>query len=365
MLKPIRRINCSDALVACRGLQEALANWLCEPTTSANDITNANLTLRVATQTEANWLWAFLQKIDKEKSLLSRAQTVAAMSGANKKLLRDWIDAISTLTDQFQANPPVWPAVRPAIPLPSWQAFKELMEAFYEKGLRSGLPYLANGTPVATGGVTYMQFVQEFRNAHRLNSNTDAREVCVFCGGPLDDIEVDHWLAKSEYPLFSVSPDNLAPICGRCNSSGNKGTKPVHDQGRFTDWYHPYLRHPKGSVRLDYDLQTSSIKFSTIDPGDTPKALNLNKLLNLTERWTREFKAEYVTHQRTLIERERRRVNRGQPRHSQNDIADYLQTEQDDLLVTEPYYEIHHVLFTATLEPSRLAAWHAELELVL
>ena len=86
------------------------------------------------------------------------------------------------------------------------------MEAFYEKGLNStnGIPYLSDGIPTAGGGVTYAQFVQEFREAHRLNQNHDAREVCVLCGGPLGQTpEVDHWIAKSAYPLLSVCADNL------------------------------------------------------------------------------------------------------------------------------------------------------------
>lgn len=37
------------------------------------------------------------------------------------------------------------------------------MEAYYERGLKSGLYYLANGAPVAAGGVTYATFVQPFQ----------------------------------------------------------------------------------------------------------------------------------------------------------------------------------------------------------
>jgi len=33
-----------------------------------------------------------------------------------------------------------WPVARPHIDPAEWTAFKILMEAFYEKGLRSGLP---------------------------------------------------------------------------------------------------------------------------------------------------------------------------------------------------------------------------------
>lgn len=67
------------------------------------------------------------------------------------------------------------------------------MEAFYEKGFRSGLPYLPDSTPTAAGGVKYSDYVLDFRDTYRLNTAPDAREVCVLCGGPLGDLpHIDH-----------------------------------------------------------------------------------------------------------------------------------------------------------------------------
>lgn len=364
MIKPIHRLPCSTAFQACRNLQEQLAYWLCNPNTTVNDITAVNLANQVTTQIEADWLWAFLQKVDKGSSLFARATAVVSLSAEQKKHLSDWIQATSNLTNQFQADPPAWPALRPNISESGWKAFKELMEAFYEKGLRGGLPYAPDGTPVENNGLTYANFVKEFRSTHRLDPNPDAREVCVFCGGTLDDIEVDHWLAKSEYPLFSVGVDNLVPICGKCNSTGNKGTKSVHDSGCFTNWFHPYLRHPNGSVSLGYDWHTASITFSTFEPVDAPKAANLDRLLNLTERWTREFKAEHLKQRRKLMERERRRLEKGRVRQTHGEIEDYFQTELQELSAAEPHYQVYQVLFNAILEPCRLAAWKSELETV-
>lgn len=47
--------------------------------------------------------------------------------------------------------------------------------------------------------------------------------------------QVDHFLPKSKYPLFSVSPINLVPICEKCN--GIKSAKSASD---FT-FIHPYF----------------------------------------------------------------------------------------------------------------------------
>jgi len=366
MLKPIHHLACTPALRACRRLQEHLAAWLCDVNVGSADIIKVNLMPpRVPTQIEADWLWAFLQRELAGKPLLLRAQAVADMSLADKGLLNDWIAVVSNLERQFQPNPPAWPIARPAVPDAKWQAFRELMEAFYEKGFRSGLPYAADGSPVTHDGVTYAQFVKEFRDTHRLNPNPDAREVCVLCGGELKDIEVDHWIAKSVYPILSVCADNLLPICGECNSTDNKGTKAVHVQGGFSDWFHPYRRHANGNIRLNYNLQKRSIISAPINPIDAAKVANLDKLLNLSKRWTREFKAEYAKQQGVLHQRERRRIKTSQARYTQNEVLVHLQNEQDNLVSTEPHYEVHSILFIAMLDQSRLAAWKVELELVI
>lgn len=365
MLKPITQPFCCGALNACLELQMHLLRWLCDSTTAAADVTQINLVPpRVPTQIEADWLWHFLY--GRKQTRLEQAKIIAGMSDAEKIGLLGWSNSVVAVAAQFLPAPPAWPVTPPIIAAPAWTAFKGLMEAFYERGLKSGLPYLANGTPVAAGGVTYASFVQAYRDAHRQSSNPNAREVCVLCGGPLGQTpEVDHWIAKSAFPLLSVCADNLLPICGECNSTANKGEKPVHSAaGSFADWFHPYLRHANGALALEYQLPEMAISCVAIHTTDQTKVNNLNKLLNLADRWTREFKAEYAKQQDVLRGRERQRVSRGQARHSQPEIQTYVQQWQDDLLFGEPHHEVHQALCTAMLEPARLAAWHSELGLV-
>ena len=364
MLKPITQPFCCGALNACLELQMHLLRWLCDPTTAAADVTQTNLAPpRVPTQIEADWLWRFLYGL--KETRLEQAKIIAGMSAAEKTALLGWSNSVVAVAAQFLPAPPAWPIMLPVIDAPAWTAFKGLMKAFYERGLKSGLPYLANGAPVAAGGVTYASFVQAFRDAHRQNPDPNGREVCVLCGGPLGQTpEVDHWIAKSAYPLLSVCADNLLPICGECNSTANKREKNVHSSGSFADWFHPYLRHANGALTLDYVLPEFAVKCAAAQPFEQPKVDNLNKLLNLADRWTREFKAEYAKQQDVLRGRERRRVSRGLARHSQPEIQAYVQQWQDDLLPGEPHHEVHQTLCTAMLEPERLAAWHSELGLV-
>ncbi len=365
MLKPIHHLSCSPALGACQRLQKQLVDWLCDAAVGPADINQANLfPPRVATQIETDWLWTFLDKIETGENLLARAETLAAMSAADKGVLQAWVNTVSDLASQFQPNPPAWPVASPAISKKAWAAFKVLMEAFYEKGLRSGLPYADDGTPIAKGGVDYAHFLKTFRETHRLKKNPDAREVCVLCGGPLDQPQVDHWINKGTYPLLSVCAVNLLPGCGLCNSPSNKGQKQVHSQGSFAEWFHPYLCHVNDGIRLDYDVRTRSISASATNPADVNKVANLDHLLNLSTRWTREFKAEYIKQQDVLLHREKKRKLNQQPGHTHNEILAHIQTVQGDLSPSEPHHEVHSALVLALLDQARLAAWQTELGLV-
>nr|WP_312972147.1 hypothetical protein [Pseudomonas sp.] len=366
MLKAIHPVVCSPALAACQQLMQRFALWLCDPGTTGAHISQLGLQPPVlASAVEANWLWGFLQRIDAGQSLLIRAQTVADMPHAQKVALATWIQTVSALAAQFQLAPTPWPINRPVVSELDWKAFKALMEAFYEKGFRGGLPYLPNGTPVAAGGVKYADYVSAFRNAHRLNPAPDSREVCVLCGGPLGDTpHVDHWIIKSAFPILSVCADNLQLICSTCNEAPNKSDKPVHSAGSFADWFHPYLRPGNGVLQLNYVLSEFSIRCSANTPADQAKSDRLDALLNLASRWTREFKAEYARHQDVLIRREQRRIQSGQARHTPIEILSYVQQWQADLAASEPHHEVHRALAAALQEPSRLAAWHSELNLV-
>jgi len=359
MLKAIHQVPCGPALNACQRLMQHFVVWLCSVNSSA-DLTLQNcVPPNVPSQIEGEWLWRLLQREVAERPLLQRAQTIANLLPPAKLSLCTWANNVSGLTQQFQPIPPnAWP-INPPLARAVWVDFQTLMQSFYNKGLKSGLPYLSDGTLTPNGGVTYQQFVDQFRDAHRLNPNPEARETCVFCGGPLGQPEVDHWIGEGAYPILAVSDDNLVPICGECNSTTNKGQKPVHTAGSFVDWYHPYLRHTNGGLQLGYNLQQFSITVQAGTVADQTKMNNLDRLLKLQDRWTREFKAEY----QKQLEKLRRSRNRGQGPISIAELQNQLQKFQDDLVPSEPHNEVHEVLAQAMLDPARVASWQAELRI--
>lgn len=359
MLKPISQPFCCAALNACLNLQIHLLKWLCNPATADVDVTQGNLIPPlVPTQIEANWLWNFLH--GRKPTRLAQAKLIAAMTPGEKQALLDWTDTVVALADQFQPPHSPWPTALPAISAASWTAFKNLMQAFYERGLKSGLPYKPDGTPVEAGGVCYADYVKAFRDAHRSNPDLDAQEVCVLCGGPLGQTpEVDHWIAKSAFPLLSVCADNLLPICGECNSTANKGEKDVHTAGSFSDWFHPYLRPGNGWVRINYVLSERAVHCVAIVATDKPKADHLDQLLNLSDRWTRKFKSAYIEKQKELFNLKKR----GRGPNNLESLQSYLSDYQVAIDETSPDYEVKQALAAAILEPACLNAWHSELGL--
>ena len=367
MLKPIHKVACSPALAACQALMQRFALWLCHPSTTG--VTRQSLQPpTLLTAIEADWLWLFLQYVHDRQTLLARAELIATLPIAEKAVLTNWIQAVSALPAQFLPAPAVsWPTDRPNVNGTAWGAFKTLMEKFYEKGFRSGLPYLANGTPTASVGINYREYVENFRHTHLLSPHPDAREICVLCGGPLGDTpHVDHWINKSAYPILSVCENNLQLICSTCNEPPNKGQNPTYSAGGFANWFHPYLRSGYGALKLEYSLRDPVVRCSALAPVDQPKADSLNTLLNLSRRWTREFKSEYNKHKNVLLGRERRRIQQGQARHTQAEVHAYLREWQTDLahLSGEPHHAVHETLAAAFQEPSRIAALHQELNLL-
>lgn len=366
MLKPIHRVDCSDALAACQNLMQKLALWLCDVSMHGVDITEENCRIQMPSAIEGDWLWGLLQRKECERPLLERAKHIADLSDADKLSLAAWVHSVSAVAAHFvhppQANLPTDRPINKA----AWAEFKSLMQSFYVKGFyQIGLPYLANGSPTANEGLwlTYHQFVDMFRKKHRLNADPNSREVCVLCGGPLTQPAVDHWIREGAYPLLSVCADNLLPICGECNEAPNKGQKDVHGSGCFSEWFHPYLRHANGQIRLNYDLHTLSISVLANNPIEAQMVANLDSLLNLSKRWTLEFKSEYIKQQGELKKREQLRKKQGKPSFTQIEIQYHIQTEQAVLLPTEPHHEVHSRLFSAILEQARLASWQVELGL--
>lgn len=111
-------------------------------------------------------------------------------------------------------------------------------------------------------------------------------------------------------------------------------------------------------------LPDFAVTCAAMSPVDAARVRNLDALLNLSRRWTRELKAEYVNQQGKLKRYEAQRLSRGQARHTQAEVAAFAASFRDGLLESEPNHEVHRLLGDVLLEQARLAAWQTELGLV-
>jgi hypothetical protein len=357
MLKPIHPVSCTPALAACQRLMQCFALWLCETHVRGADVTLVSLQAKMPSPIEGEWLWTLIAGTTGTNDLLDHAKAIADLPSNEKHGLEQWVQAVAALARHFTAAPPSAMPVGPpngwGARSVQWKALKSLMVAFYKKGLREGLPFQSNGMPTEDAAlrVNYEQFTREFRQAHRPDPHPDARETCVLCGGELKQHAVDHWVGKGSFPLLAVCADNLVPICGECNGTHNKGPKPVHTNGHFTDWFHPYLRHANGALRIRYDEAAGTIRVDSATPADAPKVANLDGLLNLGQRWTREFKAEYRRLQRDVEQLRQRR-----PGLALEDVRNRLNDYRDRLSDAEPNVDIHRIVAETLLTPARMSA---------
>lgn len=117
--------------------------------------------------------------------------------------------------------------------------------------------------------------------------------MCPFCGvTPLE--EIDHFLPKKKYPVFSVYTANLVPICKKCNHS--KGSK-VASKGS-EQLLHPYF--DEAPFNADQWL------FAEIE--ESPSLLDCNDVLAIVVsykvlppgKWTLENKGRVQAHCKLL-----------------------------------------------------------------
>jgi len=351
MLRPIYKVPCWHGLAAIFDLQIRFARWLCEVTTDAAQVNEANIRCLHPNVAVQGWLWDLLCLSKKEKTFLTCARNVAAQSVHEKQRLNAWLEVVAQVSTQFQPAHLPWP--KPPKDLSHWGDFKELMEVFYARFGSAGIPFDADGKPVAVSGVTYSAFLKEFEQLH-------GDQACVVCGGYLSKPQVDHWIAKAAFPILSVAPDNVLPICYECNTRPCKGEKDVFVASAthaFGEWFHPFHRPGYGRFNPTFDNKTLKIRPEPTNQGETPHVANLDGLFQLSERWTRSYKAtekEWRTYLRQMI------ANGYFPATEQA-IAAEAQRRIDGLVAHSPNYSVDRLFYTCTQDPTRLRDLVADL----
>lgn len=134
----------------------------------------------------------------------------------------------------------------------------------------------------------YYQYIRDLTNA------------CPYCGGLSDIDSLDHYLAKSKYPVFSIYSGNLIPACKKCNedAKGSSVAKinseqilhPYFDKSCFFEQQWVFAKYDKTSVesRIRYYLQFNA----SWDKTDKARAENHFAKFNLLERFSLKADSE-------------------------------------------------------------------------
>lgn len=115
------------------------------------------------------------------------------------------------------------------------------------------LPRVPNGNPgVVIAGTLTKKQLMDLYSTYMVGASGTSRKVyddilvaagglCPFCGGLGHVHTLDHYLPKSNFPVYSVLPANLVPCCRDCNTGkGAAFGHHAHDQT-----LHPYLDDDK------------------------------------------------------------------------------------------------------------------------
>lgn len=135
---------------------------------------------------------------------------------------------------------------------------------------------------------------------YELIYNALAYKVCPFCGiHPLHKTyreDYDHLAPKAIYPLVSINPKNLAPMCHDCNSK-NKGPKDVLylPNGNRRAFIYPYTHHIAVTINFENciipqtDNENPNGKWSIALNPDNDNTKNWDDIFNIKKRYLVDF----------------------------------------------------------------------------
>lgn len=281
----------ADLLMQVVELQRALLRSLCDEATQAEDISVEWLQWVWPAQ-EAKWVEKFCRAGRQNETIIPSLKVIAGMTAQAKAGLRQLFEHEIDLELRFHEGGR-FTAVEslPGLNGQEREAVKSLFKAFYLRfGHNKADEWPGYNFPDAGGwrSLSRKQYADAF-----LKANQTAEPplwVCPFCDGQIENPPLDHYYPKGRFPLFSCHPENLVPICTKCNEFEAKGEKiPLNTEEAepAADWLHPYFRTAPDDV---------FVELTGVPPDPVPKLVsptawhqkqvgNHAWLVNLESRW--------------------------------------------------------------------------------
>ena len=288
MLHRINLPDCTTHLDWIVQLQCDLLHALCDPALEVNDVTK-EWVKSIRPDIDGDWMKRFCGWSIGGKSMLDRMKAVAGLSPNDKQAVIQHYENNLQFPDAFddtKPNPPATTPLADALSAASAKVYRDFFEMFY-----APIFYRQSrrqGYPVESGELDYRFSKSIYLEAYRKANKQLA--VCPLCDGSMDGAELDHWLAKKHLPELNCHPLNLIEICTTCNSVTNKGEKLALDKGAarpFDSWFHPFLRPAAGQYRIE--VYEGKPRLRSDDHQVQASIDNLDRLLNLSNRWARRY----------------------------------------------------------------------------
>ena len=154
------------------------------------------------------------------------------------------------------------------------------------------------------GGVDIKAHFESFR-AREVNGN-----ICKSCGmeelavfrsalpkGAQWRADYDHQLCKSKYPIFSVHPDNLIPLCSVCNQDAKKGKDLfITSLNQTRHAFYPIKESAHSFVDIEVDLLRDpepeiTVEWATNDPALLEKLKTWDDVYEIKRRVEGRFRS--------------------------------------------------------------------------
>lgn len=364
MLHEINLPDCEQELRWIVDLQRRLLSAVCDPNTSATDVTVDWVKNRLeGMHLNDRWLTSFCKRQDRingsKLQIIEHLQAIADFPAQQKQQLLGAFENDHRFLDQFGGNTAQQLQGIQALvaQLPAAEiSVRGLLETFYDP-----IFYKGAGYPIVRGNG---QSEERFHKDIFLEGYARANEklcVCPYCDGdPGATPQVDHFYPKSKYPQLSCHPLNLVPVCDSCNSTTNKGTKvplDLHASDPMADWFHPYLRSVGDCYSVEFVTDAAGRTEAVLRGSDAQAQRRLDnwrELVGLRGQWQHGLRRKTRAAQTKL--RGYKRLNTGrQP--TEEDICQKLREWAEntaDLIGIEPFaiLEHHYYRAAAAQEPA-------------
>ena len=285
MIRKIKIGSYKPALDNGVAIQRKLIELVCDSNQNSTSVNEQNILLLFVDVSVKKWIKEFIglkAEANTNKTMLDCLKSLADSS--NKILILDWYNQSFNFITHFPPNPScqTWHTIH-LIPQTEWSYIRIVLEKFYKELYNKGLPFKPDGMVTSN--------LRERLNrdiiADRFK-NENLQDICPLCDGDISNPRIDHWINVSEYPSLSLSAENLFPICHICNSD-YKGDKPVYEKSStpFLNWFHPYLLSAEDELELKFENHKVILNAKT--NGHQSKVTNLDNLVKLSVRWTREY----------------------------------------------------------------------------